>query len=86
MGTNQEPTEKPNEEEPLYRFSWRRFAVIAGSLLTLPLWAPWVKRHVGMHQMLLLIPFVVIFAFSIWCVSFMFPNRSIRRSEKQERE
>ncbi|MGB7347246.1 MAG: hypothetical protein WBD20_23690 [Pirellulaceae bacterium] len=73
--------EKPTDdsEPPLYRFSWRRFVVIASALLTLPIWAPWVKQHVGLHEMLLLVPFVIILSVSIWCISFMLPHRSIRR-------
>jgi O-antigen/teichoic acid export membrane protein len=86
MANQDKPSEKTLEDEPLYRFSWRRFVVITIALLTLPLWAPWIKRHVGLHQMLLLIPFVVILAFSIWCISFMFPSRSIRQSRKENRE
>ncbi|QDT10143.1 hypothetical protein K239x_20980 [Planctomycetes bacterium K23_9] len=80
-----EPSEEPSVDEPLYRFSWRRFAVIATSLLTLPFWAPWVHRNVGLHEMLLIIPFVIIFAFSVWFITFMFPNRSIRRGNKRKR-
>lgn len=79
---DQETNDAVETDEPLYRFSWRRFAVVGTALLTLPIWAPWVKEHVAMDQMLLAIPFFVILVLSIVYVSFAFPTKSIRRKRK----
>ncbi len=64
------------DDEPLYRYSWKRFVVVATALLTLPAWGPWVQHNVGLQELLLVVPFVIIFSFSIWCATFMISNRS----------
>lgn len=74
-----------DQDETLYRFSWRRFTVVGISLLTLPIWAPWVKEHLAMERMMLAIPFFVILVISIMYISFSFPTKSIRRKRKQKK-
>ncbi|NND97586.1 MAG: hypothetical protein HKN47_09695 [Pirellulaceae bacterium] len=71
-------------EPPLYRYSWRRFAVVATALLTLPAWGPWVQANVGLQELMLIVPFIIILVVSIVFVFFMFPTRSIRRRARRD--
>ena len=72
------------DDAPFYRYSWKRSLVVVTALLTLPAWGPWVQRHIGFRALLLLIPFAAIFAFSLWCLTLMFANRSLGKRDKRK--
>ena len=76
---------KAKAEAPIYKFSWRRFTFITVSLITLPIWAPWVKEHVSREAMMLLVPFVLIFVGSLAYVLVAFPTKSIRQNERRDK-
>ena len=73
-----------NDDQPLYRFSWRRFFVVGTALLTLPIWAPRVKEHSGL-QTLLVLPFILVFVVSLIYVAKAFPSKAVRERNRRNR-
>ena len=73
-----------DDDKPLYRFSWRRFTVVVTALLTLPIWAPWIKEHSGL-QTILVLPFILIFVVSLIYLTTAFPSKAVRERNRRKK-